>query len=155
MKIIGNRFGRGVLCAATALTVAGVGGAGLAAPASAGVAGIAVDTPAGYGSTDGSTNYDVYGAGCTYRLSIIVDNPAASHSDLRITASDGRRSVTLLDAKPTTSRVFATWRPTTTGRHTLSATLDGVTKTRSVRVYSGVQFPEFIRRGACFVLPFG
>ena len=39
------------------------------------------------------------------------------------------------------------------GRHVLTATLDGVTKTRTVTVGPGVQFPDFIRAGACFVLP--
>lgn len=155
MKSVGHRVARRSLCAVAAFAAVGMAGAGLAGPASAGLAGIAVDTPAGYGSTDGSSNYNVYGAGCTYRLSIIVNDPGSARSNLRITATANGRTTTLFNAKPSTTRVAATWRPVTTGRQTLSATLDGVTKTRTVRVATGVQFPSFIRGGACFVFPVG
>ncbi len=35
----------------------------------------------------------------------------------------------------------------------LAANLDGVVKKRTVDVGTGVQLPQFIRNGACFVLP--
>ncbi len=41
----------------------------------------------------------------------------------------------------------------TPGRHVLTATLDGVVKTRTVTVGTGIQLPQFIRNGTCFVLP--
>ncbi|WP_232016724.1 hypothetical protein [Gordonia insulae] len=141
-------------CAAIAFLAVAAVGSVLAAPAGAEVRGVAVDTPAGYGSTSGSTNYDVYGTGCAYQLDIIVDGFAASKSNLVVTSTANGKKVTLLNKKPTASLVKATWRPTTPGAHVLSATLDGVTKTRTVKVASGVQLPWFIRGGPCFVLPY-
>ncbi|MFW0787612.1 hypothetical protein AAFP35_24210 [Gordonia sp. CPCC 206044] len=151
--IQGHRTRARFACAVITFAAVGAAGATFAAPADAALRGVAIGTPAGYGSSNGSTNYDVYGAGCTYELDVVVDNPKTATSNLKVTSSVGGRSVTIYDAKPTTSVVKPKWRPTAPGRYMLSATLDGVTKTRAVNVGTGVQFPDFIRSGACFVVP--
>ncbi|MBD0860239.1 hypothetical protein IA539_03325 [Gordonia sp. zg691] len=143
-----------IACGAVAFTASAVAGAGMAGPAGAALQGIAVDTEAGYGSSaTGSTNYGTYGAGCAYELSVIVGDPGSAKSNLEVTSSGNGRTVTIYDQKPKTVEVTPIWRPSAPGRYVLTATLDGVTKTRSVNVGSGVQFPEFVRNGACFVLP--
>ncbi|MFE0751274.1 hypothetical protein [Gordonia sp. NPDC058843] len=129
-------------------------GVALAAPAEAALQGIAVDTLPGYGSSaNGSFNYGVYGAGCVYELSVLVGSPGSAKSNLKVTSEGAGRTVTIYDRKPTSVEVRPTWRPSAPGRYVLRATLDGVARSRAVTVGTGVQFPEFIRGGACFVLP--
>ncbi|MEO9330050.1 hypothetical protein [Gordonia aurantiaca] len=124
------------------------------APAHAALEGIAVDTLPGYGSSsNGSTNYATYGTGCAYKLSVLVGDPRSATSNLKITDTVNGRTVTVYNRKPTAEEVKPTWRPATPGRHVLTATLDGVVKTRTVTVGTGFQMPRFIRHGACFVLP--
>ncbi len=142
-----------IVWTAIAFVTIGLAGVALAAPADAALRGVAVDTPAGYGSSAGSTNYDVYGAGCAYKLDIIVDNPKTAKSKLKVTSTTNGKTVTIYNQKPTTVAVTPTWRPATPGRYVLAATLDGVTKQRTVNVGTGVQLPWFVRGGACFVVP--
>ncbi|MEE3852581.1 hypothetical protein VZC37_19730 [Gordonia sp. LSe1-13] len=135
----------------SAVTAAGIGAAG---PADAALQGIAIDTPAGYGSSaSGSMNYNIYGAGCAYKLDVIVHSPRKSKSNLKVTSTINGQTTTIYNAKPTGIAVRPVWRPTTPGRTVLTATLDGVTKKRTVMVGTGVQLPDFIRAGACFVFP--
>ena len=141
------------ICAATAFLAVGAAGATAAAPANAALAGIAVQTPAGYGSSSGSTNYNVYGAGCAYELEVIVNGYQSSKSNLKVTSVGQGRATTIYDKKPTSTAVTPIWRPSAPGRYVLTATLDGVTKTRSVNVGTGVQLPGFVRGGACYVIP--
>ncbi|MDY6809090.1 MAG: hypothetical protein SW127_08730 [Actinomycetota bacterium] len=140
---------------AIAFSAAAMTGSALAAPAEAAVLqGVAVDTPAGYGSSaNGSMNYNIYGAGCAYRLDVPVASPRSAEGNLKVTSTVNGKTTTFYNQKPTSVMERPIWRPTEPGRHVLTATLDGVTKTRTVTVGPGVQFPDFIRAGACFVLP--
>ncbi|GAC01550.1 hypothetical protein GONAM_28_00520 [Gordonia namibiensis NBRC 108229] len=140
----------GGIVAGAALTAAAIS----AGPANAALQGIAVDTLPGYGSSaNGSSNYNLYGAGCAYTLSVIVGDPKSAKSTLKVTSTRAGRTVTIYNARPTAVEVTPTWRPSAPGRYVLAANLDGVVKTRTVDVGTGVQLPQFIRNGACFVLP--
>ncbi|UOG21737.1 hypothetical protein MTX80_00765 [Gordonia amicalis] len=100
-----------------------------AAPADAALQAIAVDTLPGYGSSaNGSSNYGLYGAGCSYKLSVIVGDPESAKSTLKITSTRAGRTVTIYNARPSTVEVKPTWRPAAPGRHVLTATLDGVVR---------------------------
>lgn len=70
-----------------------------------------------------------------------------------MTSTRAGRTVTIYNARPTAVEVTPTWRPSAPGRYVLAANLDGVVKKRTVDVGTGVQLPQFIRNGACFVLP--
>ncbi len=62
-----------ILFGAAAFGAAIATGVVTAAPANAALQAIAVDSLPGYGSSpNGSTNYAMYGAGCAYRLSVLV-----------------------------------------------------------------------------------
>ncbi|MDS1116211.1 hypothetical protein RD149_20925 [Gordonia westfalica] len=140
----------GGIAVGAAVTAAAV----TAAPANAALQGIAVDTLPGYGSSaNGSTNYGLYGAGCSYKLSVIVGDPKSAKSALKITSTRAGRTVTIYNARPSTVEVMPTWRPAEPGSYVLTASLDGVVRSRTVNVGTGVQLPQFIRNGACFVLP--
>lgn len=151
----GSRNRLRIVGGAIAFSAAAMGGVAVGAPAGAAtLQGVAVDTPAGYGSSaTGSLNYNVYGAGCTYRLDVPVAGPRSAKGNLKLTSTVNGKTVTFYNKKPTSVMEHPVWRPTEPGRHVLTATLDGVTKKRTVTVGPGVQFPEFIRAGACFVLP--
>lgn len=140
---------------AAALGAAVVAGTAVAAPAQAGLAAMSVETNAGYGSTSGSTNPAVYGAGCAYRLSIIVDEPGKVDTALKVTSKNlaTGREVTIHQARPTTTKVRPVWRPTTPGRYVLTARIGETERSRQVTVGTGVQLPPFIRDGACLVSP--
>lgn len=143
-----------ILFGAAAFGAAIATGVVTAAPANATLQAIAVDSLPGYGSSsNGSTNYAMYGAGCAYRLSVLVGDPRSAKSNLKVTDTVNGRTVTVYDRKPQTVEVKPIWRPATPGRHVLTATLDGVVKTRTVTVGTGIQLPQFIRNGTCFVLP--
>ena len=89
----------------------------LAAPAEAALQGIAVDTLPGYGSSaNGSFNYGVYGAGCSYTLSVLVSDPRSAKSNLKVTLVGAGRTVTIYDQKPTSVEIRPKWRPSTPGR---------------------------------------
>lgn len=150
----GKRNRARIVGGALTFGVAAFAGAAFAGPADAALQGIAVDTLAGYGSSaNGSANYGTYGAGCDYELSVLVGDPRSSKSNLKVTSTGNGRTATIYDQKPTSVEITPVWRPPAPGRYVLTATLDGVTKTRSVNVGTGVPFPDFIRGGACFVLP--
>ncbi|WP_180819448.1 hypothetical protein [Gordonia terrae] len=150
----GQRGRARIVGGAIAFGAVACAGVALAAPAEAALQSIAVDTLPGYGSSaNGSFNYGVYGAGCAYELSVLVGDPGSAKSNLKVTLVGAGRTVTIYDKKPTSSEVRPTWRPSTPGRYVLKATLDGVEKTRAVTVGTGVQLPDFIRNGSCFVLP--
>lgn len=125
----------GGIAVGAAVTAAAV----TAAPANAALQGIAVDTLPGYGSSaNGSANYGMYGTGCSYKLSVIVGDPESAKSTLKITSTRAGRTVTIYNARPSTVEVKPTWRPAAPGRHVLTATLDGVVRSRTVDVGTGV-----------------
>ena len=150
----GSRSRARIAGGALAVGAVACAGVALAPPAGAALQGIAVDTLPGYGSSaNGSFNYGVYGAGCSYELSVLVSDPSSAKSNLKVTLVGAGRTVTIYDKKPTSVEIRPKWRPSAPGRYMLKATLDGVEKSRAVTVGTGVQFPDFIRNGSCFVLP--
>ncbi|MFW0793028.1 hypothetical protein AAFP30_04375 [Gordonia sp. CPCC 205515] len=139
--------------------IAGVGAAtvALVAPAAAAepayLQGVVISTAPGYGSSaTGSSNY-VYGAGCTYDVDAIMKNYSAAKTPLKITVSNGARSVTLYNRKPGKTLVRSKWQPAGPGIYTITASLDGVTKRTTAKVGYGIQLPANMRDGACVVFP--
>ena len=64
----------------------------------------------------------MYGAGCSYTLSVLVSDPRSAKSNLKVTLVGAGRTVTIYDQKPTSVEIRPKWRPSTPGRYLLQVT---------------------------------
>ncbi|OPX09683.1 hypothetical protein [Gordonia sp. i37] len=141
-----------VLGATAAIVGAGALTAVMAAPASAGVTGVSITTPSGFALSSGS-----YGTSCSYTVSANINNSQASAPAVSFTVSkNGGAPVALGTSVPASGpTVTTTWKPSSKGAYTITATQDGVSQSTTANVTgTGIQLPSPVGGGNCLVLPF-
>ncbi|UZF57655.1 hypothetical protein LH935_06630 [Gordonia polyisoprenivorans] len=136
--------------------IAGVGAltAVMAAPASADVTGVSITTPSGFALSSGS-----YGTSCSYTVSANINNAQQGAPQVDFTATKAGGSATPLGTvtfpKAGSTTVTATWKPTSKGVYTITATQNEVSQSVTANVTgTGIQLPAPLGGGNCLVLPF-
>ncbi|NDK91773.1 hypothetical protein GYA93_19675 [Gordonia desulfuricans] len=135
---------------AAALIAAGALSVAMAAPASANVTSVGIDTPSGYGSSQG-----VYGAGCSYKVSAKVSSVVAKDKVTFSVTPAGGSPTQFAEVEPTeggSNTVTATWKPSAPGVYTITASQNGNAKTvDNVKVANGIQLPDWFWGGNCLI----
>ncbi|QTI70673.1 hypothetical protein [Gordonia polyisoprenivorans] len=155
-RMAASKTRRNVRVLGATAAIAGVGAltAAMAAPASADVTGVSITTPSGFALSSGS-----FGTSCSYTVSADINNSQAGAPSVVFKAAKAGGStstigtVTFNQAGPTT--VTATWKPTSKGVYTITATQNGVSQSTTANVTgTGIQLPAPLGNGNCLVLPF-